>query len=352
MKGRALLFAATLLVAGRMGSQEGPPKEVPQYSLRTLQTVPVSIHDYGFWGGAQCDQDGYIYWRAATTGDFESDPVWKISPKWDRYTEFSVPKELAEEEFKLGAFTVAPDGTLFQVAYSSLNGQVLLLRFDSNGQVSSKTTLAVPERLAPQVVAVFPNGEILLSGRLDQETPAGGEVQRRVAIYAEDGRLQAPVKLPNRKTAANATEKDETEASAPGGEETTQSDVSQLPRWAVAMSEDGNAYLLLGMQIFAVNARGEVSRTVALSDVPSGFEPTNIQVSHGILSVKFMKGRVGELIEQVRFRTIEAVTGIVQADYLPESELGTTQVCFTANEGYKFVVVKEKKGYIARGWIK
>lgn len=351
MKERALLFAAVLLVAGRIGGQEAPPKEVPQYSLRAMETVPVAIQDNGFWDSAQCDQDGYVYWRAATAGDFESDPVWKIYPKWDRYTEFSMPKELVEEELRLRSFTVAADGTLYGIAHEYRKGQVFLVRFDSYGQVSSKTKLAVPKRLLPNLVAVFPKGETLVYGRLDEETPPGQEEQVRLAIYSEDGRLLSPVRLPKGKASEQPIEKKNSAANEPASQEPKESESGILPRGAVAMGDDGNAYLLLGTEIVVVSVRGEVVRTIPLTDIPSGFAPTNIQSSRGILSVKFTKGKVNAAVEAVRFRTIEAGTGSVQADYVPESDLGTTPVCFTANEGYRFYVFKEKKGYIARGWI-
>lgn len=352
MKRRVLFFAAVMLMAGRISSQQAPTSDVPQYPLRTVETVPVGFDDNGFWGSAQCDQDGYVYWRAATEPEFGSNPVWKISPKWDKYTKFSLPRELVEEEkLMLGGFTVTPDGTLYGVAYNNQKAQVYLLHFGSDGQVSSKTKLKVSERLLPSLVSVFPTGETLLYGQLDKEAPAGGEREARLAIYSEDGRLLAPVKLPRKKTSKADAKKEETAANEPSGKETIEGDSGLRPGKAVAMGEDGNAYILLGTQILGVNARGDVARTIPLADIPSGFVATNIQASHGTLSVRFTKGKVNALVEGVRFRTIEATTGTVQADYLPGPDLGNTHLCFTANEGYRFYVVKDKKAYIARGWI-
>lgn len=351
MKGRVLLFAAVILVAGRTSSQQAPANEVPQFPLHSVETAPVGVGDSGFWGDAQCDQDGYVYWRAGSDVDFESSPVWKISPKGEKLAEYSLPNELAEK-LLLGRFSVTPDGTLYGVAYGNLTGQVFLLHFGSDGQVSSKTKLAVSEHLIPGLVAVFPTGETLLYGQLDKEAPAAGERQERLAIYAPDGRLLAPVRLPRKKTAEKHSSKNETAANDPSGNETAESGSNALPQRAVAIGEDGNAYLLLGTQIFVVTAHGRVARTIQLSNVPSGFVPTNIQASQGILSVKFTKAEIGKPGVQIRFRTIEAATRTVQADYLPDPDLGAAQLCFTANEGYRFYIVKDKKVYFARGWIK
>ncbi len=356
-----------MVLSGRSNSQELPAKTVPQLSLHILQTVPVTLRDdYGFWSSAQCNQDGTVYWRAAKVGDFHSDPVWKISSKWDGYTEFSLPKDLVEKEFVLRSFTVAPDGTFYGVAHSPLNEQTLLLRFDTKGDISSKTALEPAERVLPRLVAVFPTGETLLYGwpyeatcqacrggsSVGSSNAAGKEMQEQLAIYAPNGRLLTPIRLPTPEGSRLVTQQDDIAANVRGGKQATERHSKLLPRWAVAMAEDGNAYLLGGTQIFAVSARGEVVRTIPLSDIPSGFVPINIQASHGILSVTLEKGRLNALVEAVRFRAIEAATGTVQADYLPEADLGTSQLCFTANEGYTFYVVKDKKSYVARAWIR
>lgn len=349
MKRRVLFLAAVILVAGGARSQRPPASDVPQFFLHTVEAAPVDLGTYGFWGDAQCDQDGYVYWRADSGQEFEASPVWKVSPKGDKVAEFSLPSEL-EGELLLGRFTVTPDGTLYGVAYNNLAGQVLLMHFGSDGQVSSKTKLKVAEHLLPSLVAVFPTGETLLYGQLDDEAP-GGQKQERLAIYGSDGRLLAPVKLPRKSTERDVRE-NETTANDSGGSEGAESGSNALPQRAVAIGDDGNAYLLLGTQIFVVTAHGTVARTISLDNVPSGFVPTNIQASQGILSVRFTKAEIGKPGVQLRFRTIEATTGTVQADYLPDPDLGAAQLCFTAKEGYRFYVVKDKKAYFARGWIK
>jgi len=155
----------------------------------TLQVTREAKTEFpgGLAGKADCDEQGNIYLRP--TGDETSKkyhpisalPIRKVRPDGRLAGTFSIadvsPGLLAIDFFVQG------DGKLYQAARSESDRSVYVVSYSSDGSVRSKSRLQT-EFFVPYKVAVFPSGEVLVSG-------IHGEYNRTpfTAVYRPDGTL-------------------------------------------------------------------------------------------------------------------------------------------------------------------
>lgn len=310
---------------------------IPTLTLQKVDVVGEPLEDSGFYGSAVCDTDGNIYLRTDAFLTVDKNPVWKISPSGKKVTVFAAPTQ-SEKDFRLGDFAVGGDGSFYAVSYDYKDEteKYLLLRYGSDGEVSSRTRLQLPDHFLLDKIGVFASGNILVFGHLSDKAPEGLRNQPRVMLLLNDGTAAGDVRLSGK--AAGKVEE-------------------LLPRGSISMGDDGNAYLLRGEEVLVLSASGKLQRTIPVSSPATGFDPERLQISHGVLSVTFYKvgsgkdGKVKAGKIEVMFRTFDAFTGVVRAEYLPKAGLSNYQLCFNPDEGYTFLGQKDSKTVLMRAWV-
>lgn len=306
---------------------------IPRMTLKKVDAIEASLEGSGFYGSPICDSDGNTYLRTDAFLALDKNPIWKISPHGRKLAVFAPPTE-AEKEFRLGGFTVSGRGDFYALTYdySEETENYFLLRYGSDGEVSSKVHLQLPQQLLLDELAVFASGNVLVSGHFSNKAPKAARAQPRVLVLQSDGAPAGQVHL--------------TGKAAAGVED-------ELPRGSVSMGDDGNAYVLRGSEVLVVSPSGHLERTIPVSAPGAGFHAERVQVSHGVLSVTFQKVNSGKRKNlEVMFRTFDPVTGIVQAEYVPDTGLSNYPLCFNPDEGYTFLGEKDGKTALVRAWVR
>lgn len=348
-------LAGVLLVVA-LGAGVGPsllaqaPPASPDIPRLVLQQVDArEIHwDFDSVGPVLCDAEGNMYLRPALVLRMDKNPVWKFSPEGRKLAEFAPPidTEDAGREFRMGEFTVSSTGGFYTLTYDG-NATVVdyfLVSYASDGEVSSKTHLDLPANFWVEKFAVFGSGDILVSGHYDPHATEALRGQRRLLLLQNSGALVGEVGL--------------TGKAAAKFEETTWSKKGTLvqgsiPQDSVAMGEDGNAYLLRGPEVLVISPLGKLVRSIPASSPAAEFNADSIQLSHGVLSVTFVKPNFGKRTGiEVMFRTFDPSTGVVQAEYVPGPELSNVSFCFSAGGGYTFLGKKDGKPALVRAWVR
>jgi hypothetical protein len=322
--------ASTVPLAQRTPS--GLPN-IPRMILKEVDVIQAPLENSGFYGSPICDSDGNTYLRTDAFLAVDKNPIWKVSPKGRRLTIFASPTE-AEKEFRLGSFTVSGRGDFYAVTYD-YGGETenyFLLRYGSDGEVSSKVHLELPQQLLLDELGVFASGSILVSGHFSNKVPKAMQDQPRVLVLQSDGSPAGEVHLRG-------------EAAAPVDD--------TLPLGSVSMGDDGNAYLLRGPEVLVISPAGKLQRTIPVSSPATGFQAHSVQASHGVLSVTFQKVNFDKQRRlEVMFRTFDPVTGVVQAEYLPDAGISNYPLCFNPDEGYTFLGQKDGKMALVRAWVR
>ena len=328
------LFAQKEPAAPPKMSQKSPaaPSEIPRMTLKKVGSVEASLEGSGFYGSPLCDSEGNIYLRTDASLRLDQNPVWKISPRGRKIEVFAPPVE-SSKEFRLGEFTVSGSGDFYAVTYdyNEETENYVLLHYGSDGEISSKTHLQLPEQFHVDKLAVFASGSILVSGHFSSKAMESLRDQPRLLFLQSDGTPGVQLQLTG-KAAAKVE--------------------GNLSQNSISMGDDGNAYLLRGPEVLVISPSGRLERTIPLSIPASGFDAERVEISKGVLSVTFSRIKPGTKgTVEVMFRTYDPVTGVVQAEYVPDSGL-VYSLCFDPNEGYTFLGQNDGKTELVRAWVR
>lgn len=293
----------------------------PPLTLVESGTVGAPNNAVGFYQPVMCDDSGNIYLRVALNLGSDTNPVWKLSASGEKVAEFNLPAEIGRAYSP--DFHVSPDGQFYQNAHG--DSGVFLLRYGRDGKFSDHIRIEAPNDFEPGPFAVFADGRILLSGAQRRGKDAWFSM---IAIFGADGRLVRWLDF-----------------SKPGE---PQKPIPKGPvELQVAMGSDGNAYLLNGAEVIVLAPSGEIQRTIAIERPPGNFFIGRIDISGGVLSATIKEIVKGYKVA-LRFRTYDLLTGEVLADYVPDPNLGNGQICYSANEGYLFWKVGQKRPKLVR----
>ena len=328
---------------------QAPPAspDIPRMVLKPVDSRELRW-DFDSTGPVLCDAEGNMYLRPALVLRVDKNPVWKFSPEGRKLVEFAPPTDTedAGKEFRMGEFTVSGTGGFYALTYDGNATAVdyFLVSYASDGEVSSKTHLDLPANFWVEKFAVFASGDILVSGHYDRHATEALRGQRRLLLLQNSGALVGEVGLSG-KAAAKFEETTWSKKGTPVQ--------GSIPQDSVAMGEDGNAYLLRGPEVLVISPLGKLVRSIPVSSPAAEFNADSIQLSHGVLSVTFVKPNFGKRTGiEVMFRTFDPSTGVVQTEYVPGPELSNVSFCFSAGEGYTFLGGKGQQTTLVRAWVR
>ncbi len=237
-------------------------------------------------GRARCDSGGNVYFRptdSETSRKYHPTsalPIWKIKPDGSRNASFSIadaaPGLLAID------FFVAADGRVYQAARAGLENSVYAISYDRDGSLLSKVKLQ-SEFFIPYEIAVFPSGEMLVSG-------IHGPYNRTpfTAVYRGDGRLVKEIYEPEDEDARRRAEAGEP-GFRPDGMDSSNDFVV---RGDAALGSDGNVYLLRATSpalIYVISVKGEVIRKLHIGAPGSKLSAERLRAAPGNLAVGFLE---------------------------------------------------------------
>jgi hypothetical protein len=171
----ALLFFSTL--------------EAGDNSATSRVLVPSSSHllevpSFGYYGNAQCDKDGNLFFHSNST-IFNQAAVLKLSAGSWEPTIFKISADFLDNT-AFEQFSVSPSGTLWLLGESKDH---YIYTFSSDGQMTGRTRLEVPDHLNLEDFAVSDRGTSLVAGYFDSKADAPVRGTTYVALLDHSGRL-------------------------------------------------------------------------------------------------------------------------------------------------------------------
>jgi hypothetical protein len=174
-------------------------------------------------------------------------------------------------------FAVVPGGGLAVAERNSPN--IRVVKFTAEGKYESEVLLSGPF-FTPYQLAVFPSGELLLSGIAD------GRINRGVtAIYGKTGRFIKELILDGDAEIDRAVEIGDSRFAMSPGEGN-----QAISSGEALVGDDGNAYLLRSVSpanVYVISPSGEVVRKLTVEPATIGDVPLKMQLSKGKLVLGF-----------------------------------------------------------------
>jgi hypothetical protein len=281
----------TPVLAAQEKPRGGPTSAAAAIGPRTMARIAVKVDDTVLDGRTRCDANGNLYVFLAGPGAMLGTgqlPIQEITPTGNLAATFRASEALAAKNFRNFDTFVSSGGDVYQLA--AVGRDVYLLKFAGDGSFRSKLRLEVEApAFRPYQLAVFPSGEILLSGLGDPNlrTPV-------TAVFDAGGRLLKRVYEP---------EDEEARKQAEGGNPDLFLDSSK--RASVfgmmgdnAVGSDGNVYLLRAAApapVYVVSPAGAVVRKFRVDPGDPSLRATSIRFNSGRLAIGFERVSNGEL---------------------------------------------------------
>ena len=316
--------------------------------LHVDKPVKLDFHlrsdDEGPSNDSMCDKSGKIF---VTISDGISDdrfdrPLLKFDKSGAFKAEFPTSRKslgLSDYEDHHEPSALLPDGGIARLVWS--RDGMSLARFTAEGKLESRTKLDGPAHpmTLPYQMAVFPSGEILVSGLENcRSVRCYGPFKSFTAIYDQAGHLLKRLAI---------REDDEIDAAAEIGDSRYASGPMYGNR-AVAggkirLGDDGNAYLMRRTSpatVYVISSSGDLIRTVKIRPARDGWASVDMQVSGERIAVEFSDCSAARCDGSV-FAVANAVSGERLTDYADEPRLGTLTCYSSAPERFTFLTVSK-----------
>lgn len=314
-----MLFALLTLLLSGLVAQNALPQVSPR-PLRASAIKKLEVPPFGAFGQTRCDDDLSMYDHLAT-GTYKKTVILRTALSGNESTLYKLPEEFADST-AFTDFAVTPDGKVTALVEDQ-QGHSIRFDFDSEGEVSSHAQLDLPDQVAGDKIAVFPNSTMLFSGHYRRGAPPDVKGKRYLGLFQSSGKLLRRV---------NESGMGDIDLDPPA---------HHIPEGAATIGKDGNAYLLSSDKIYVIAASGQIQRKIQLAKPDGGFSAMGVQYSEGLLVVSFAKQGKPEALFQ--YLVMNASTGEPLGLYEPTEETGNNNVCFSRREGFLFVTVKENR---------
>lgn len=329
-----IVTAETPALSPPADSKTGTTPAAADY-LKPVQTFDVPSVASGLFGLMKCDGDGNLYLAIPHERTAE---IHKLNAKGEGL--LLVPD--TDPEMKMdafGSFAVGRNGELYEIAFPhDITRQVLV--YKSDGKYKSAIKLQLGFEWLPSALAVFPSGDLLISGLRWR----GNDKPRSpfTGIFSPDGMLVKEVKL---------EDDDALWEMAANGDSRV---VSPRNRWgnlAVSSSQmetaaDGNIYLMRWTSpaiFYAISPAGEVVRRFTVDPGDSFLSPSQMHISGKRIAVLFFQRESKEermMVVDLEGREVGAYSGIRAAGKTNPGML--LFACYAADpERFTFISPKE-----------
>jgi hypothetical protein len=293
----ALYVSFALLLSIPVQAQNEKPVAVTASALsgkdlrivaNTKSQVPGLV-----FGQAACDETGHIYARTHDHSEGNAQlysPVRKIAEDGTILHSFAAPPGLA-----INGFFVRSDGEVYLLAWatepSHPGSRAYIVEFSTDGSLKSSVQIQAEGDFLPAHIAVFPSGEILLSGRRGENStsPFNG-------IFTSGGKLMKKISQPEDDELRKRAEARDPDVSSTG----TGNDAVDLG--TATVGSDGNVYLLRSTSpalISVISAGVEVVRKLQVGTDDAFAYPVQLLPFRDGLALLFAHREGGRTLEVI-----------------------------------------------------
>lgn len=279
--------------------------ELRPLPLRMSSATPLGVPGFGFFGHAQCDDSGNLYFRAGNI--LNASRVVRLSSKSSDVLSYALPPDFVN----FYAFQASRDGQL-DLLIRLPDGLYVLTYRDASSE-PKRTRLEAPEAVEPANFAVWSSGAVVLSGNYgSQADKLRGKPY--AAEFAPSGKLL-------RLLGTNAAEADFSGKTVPRAAEA-----------AAGFDDAGYLYFIAGDEVLVMSESGEIARRFKPPLPADGFRMTKLEVAKAQLAIWFHQSSSKSGIQiKTYFEILDPVSGEVRRSYEPDPELGPAALCFTGD---------------------
>jgi hypothetical protein len=313
---------------GPSATATSTPRSLGLHQMAKIR-VPISSVYFEDNTG-RCDGSGNIYVRPLPQGGVlgkDRIPLHKITPEGKLAETFQVPLE----GFRDRGIFVASNGDVYRMGWEQgTSGSFDVVKFRKNGSVQSTVHPEIEPGFWPQHLAVFPSGELLLSGTVDNTMP-------KAAVFNAGGKLIKTIYEPEDEEARNQTVKHNPNYLL-NPSETRFGVYDEMGDAAVG--SDGNVYLLRSAPpalVFVISPKGEVIRKFRVDPGDDGLISSSIWTHSDQLAVAFQPRQGMPALALVKVVDLEGrpVTSYALEHLDPEEVVGD-MACY-GGQGITFI---------------
>ena len=328
---------------GASATATGAPRSLARSQMAKI-SVPVStVYFEGNTG--RCDESGNIYVRALPPGGVlgkDRIPLQKITPDGLLAETFQVPLDSFMDR---GVF-VASNGDVYRMGWEQNGGGPFdVVKFRKGGSVHSTVRPEIERGFWPQHLAVFPSGEFLLSGTVDDTMP-------KAAVFNASGKLIKTIYEPEDEEARNQTVAHNPNYMLNPSE----------TRWGVydelgdaAVGPDGNVYLLRSAPpalVFVISPKGEVIRKFRVDPGDASLISSSIWIHSNRLAVAFKPRRGMPALALVKVVDLEGMPVASHAlEHWDQKELVGDMACY-GDQGITFILPAQTEMHLLKSSLK
>jgi hypothetical protein len=284
-----------------------------------------------------CDGDGNLY---LGSDDYAVPGIRKITPKGE-LTVLYQPG--ANPDVKVGAvgyFSVTPDWEVYVLVFPKNEITRYVLVFKPNGTYKTKIKLQPGFPWIPASMAVFPNGNLLLTGE-EYNSKSDQPMLPFTGIFSPDGTLLKELQLEDDEPLHQmAVSHDARVTSA------LNPTSNRAISWGqMQAAKNGNIYVMLWLSpavFYAVSPGGEVAKRFTVDSGNPDYKPIDMHISGSRIAVLFYQPQTMETVMKVvDWEGQELATyDETRANGKPKLDnLGLSFACYTAKpERFTFLV--------------
>ncbi len=264
-------------------------------TVATVLTLPTQVASR-FRQPLSCDQDGNLYLES---DEFGFPGIHKISPKGEQLAIFQATSNPDLRLIDLSqSFALAQDSELYELVYP--HGQITryVVVYRSDGSFKANIKLEPGFGWVPSALAVFPKGQMLITGQRYDVDPRSGMMWPFTGIFSSDGTLLKEIQLED-----DTILRDKAKA----GDVRFKSSLNPTSNRAISFSRmelgnDGNVYLMRAVTpaiFYAISPGGETVRRFSVDPGDPSYRPIAMHISGRRIAVLFSDSEYRKIMKIV-----------------------------------------------------
>ena len=261
----------------------------------------------GLAGSGQCDRNGNLYARVFDPAEpRQARPVLMFDKAGTLQTKFASPHlpELQHRGSEF-AFAALPHGGIAVADWGDPG--VYVVMFSSEGKVKSDVKLDFAGFI-PYQLAVFPAGELFLSGIEDGDRSHPSRYKSFAAVYDKNGHLVKQLRVDGDQEIDRAIELGDSRYASFGAGSGNSAAANSM----AATGSDGNVYLVRQASpvvVYVISPSGDVVRKVAVEPRTPGDVPFEMRLARGEIALVFDGWNGNRSSGNSRLTVLDAHTG-------------------------------------------
>lgn len=282
----------------------------------------------GFDYPLTCDADGNLYLKSTSSG---VSGIRKLNTKGERIALFQPSRNPDLKIDAAGYFSIAQDGDLYQLIFPHELTRYVMV-FGPDGNYKSSIKLQPGFAWIPSTMAVFPSGNLLISG-LEYDQEKKSTMRPFTGIFGAGGALLKEIRLEDDDALRDLAASGDARVTSP----TNPSANHAVEFGQMSFASDGNIYLMRWITptiFYAISPGGEVVRRFTVDPGDPDYRPAEMHISGSRIAVLFFQPQTLDkriIIVDLEGREIGSYDELRQNGQPKYGVLGTAFACYTEN---------------------